>query len=244
MTKALAELQTLDLELQARGRVLSLGPGRPRATSLETLVRRQVSVEAEPSLCDVAARGLVRIVQAMIRAFPDNLFWDLDYMVASLLAQAQRAAAPAAALEEQVDAIVALQDQFGHATAISFRYVHDFLYGFDWARWVARDPAHRSSIGPFDARFVDVMRRRGEALLEAIDEGTDSKYPPLSDDRHRNPFGFSRAPRAEIVLHRHLARRSALPVEGWRPNAKPRWREDFTQLRLREAHALGLAAPD
>jgi hypothetical protein len=233
-------LEALDRELQARRGALSLGPGRPRATSLASLVARSTGADAEPAFVRAVSVGVARIAHAMLQAFPDNLFWDFDFLTASLVRHARAAQQQVADLEGQVDAIVELQEQFGHETAISFRYVHDFLYGFDWARWVAKAPPQRASVGPFDPRFIAVMHRRGVELLETIDRGGDAKYPPLAGERHRNPFGFSRAPRAEIVLHRHLARRGLIPVEAWRPNARPQWSRDFTELRRREAQALGL----
>jgi hypothetical protein len=239
MNASLTRVVALDRELEARGPVLSLGPGRPRATSLATLVRRHAST-GDAALDDETARGVDRIVRAMLQAFPDNVFWDLDLLVVRLVENARTTDCPLDVLREHVDAIIGLQEQFGHATAISFRYVHDFIYGFDWARWVARDPATRAEIGPFDPPFVGVMRRRGEALIDAIDQGSDPKYPPLRDERHRNPFGFSRAPRAEVVLHRHLARCGLIPVEAWRVDAQPKWRDDYTQMRRREAQRLGL----
>lgn len=242
--RLLTALDVLDAELDARGSVSSLGPGRPRATALAALVSRRLAGQLASSLAEVVAPGVARIVRAVREAFPDNLFWDFDHMVTSLVEQALAAERPAAAYEAGVDAIVGLQEQFGHQTVISFRYVHDFLYGFDWAKWVAKDPPTRAAVGPFDPRFVEVMRKRGEALLELIDEGTDSKYPPLSEGRHRNPFGFSRAPRAELVLHRYLARQGLVPVEGWREHAEPQWNRDFAELRRRAAHALGLTDMD
>jgi hypothetical protein len=241
--KALEGLRALDRALETRGAVGSLGPGRPRATALATLVTRLAAADSA-TLREAAAVGVERIVRAMLNAFPDNLLWDLDYLVVRLLAHARDAGHPASALARHADAIVSLQDQFGEATAISFRYVHDFLYGYDWARWVARKPGERSSVGPFDPPFIEVMRRRGEALLEAIDRDSDPKYPPLRDERHRNPFGFSRAPGDELILHRHLARRALIPVEAWRVDATPRWTKDFTALRRREAFGLGLGDPD
>ena len=245
MTSRSAGIEQLDRELEARGRTLSLGPGRPRATTLTALVSWQLpAADTKPELVASVEHGLCRIVRAILQAFPDNIFWDLDYMLACLIGDAGRAEHPVAAVEAAVESIVELQEQFGRETAISFRYVHDFLYGFDWARWVAKAPDEREAVGPFDPRFVDVMRKRGEELLETIDSGSDPKYPRLEDERHRNPFGFSRAPRAELVLHRHLARRAMIPVEAWRRDARPQWNRDFTALRQREALALGLAEPN
>ncbi|MCA9707587.1 MAG: aldo/keto reductase [Myxococcales bacterium] len=143
-------------------------------------------------------------------------------------------------LRRQCEQIAALQDLFGQGTAIRFRYVHDFVYGFDWAKWVARDPAARASVGPFEPPFLAFMLERGHQLLQLIADGRDRKYPPLPDDRPRNPFGFSREPEAEIALHQSLAADGLLPVEAWRVDAQPRWDRPYAELRRQRALALGL----
>lgn len=237
-------LEVLDAELEACGLVRSLGPGRPRARALADLAGALLADETRPAIWHALATGLCRLVEAVRAAFPDNIFWDFDYLAASLLAHARTRADPVAALDGSIDAIIDLQQQFGHRTVIHFRYVHDFLYGFDWAKWVRKSPTARASVGPFDPRFVDVMRRRGEELMELIASGTERKYPPLPSGHHRNPFGFSRAPQAELTLLRHLARNGLVPVEAWRIDAIPRWDRDYAELRRQEAMKLGLAGDD
>ena len=119
----------------------SLGPGRTRATSLEDIGHALLGSVAEP---DALARDLVRIAEAVHRAFPGNLFWDFDFLAACL------AKAEAGVRGEMTERIVALQARFGLSSPICFRYVHDFMYGFDWARWVQKAPDSRRGVGPFD----------------------------------------------------------------------------------------------
>ncbi len=196
----------------------------------------------EPAVgADALVDGLATIADAMERAFPHNIFGDLDYLAASLWRDAHEAAEGLAPyLRRECGRVAALQTLFGRETAIRFRYVHDFVYGYDWAKWVAREPRTRASYGPFSPQFLAFMEHRGQELLELIADGRDRKYPPLPDGRPRNPFGFSREPEAEIRLHRVLAQEGLLPVETWRLDAQPVWDRPFAELRRQRAVALGL----
>ncbi len=230
------DLDALDAEVRGAERLLTLDPVRPRASLPSELVAAAVHAHDPPALREAIARGTARLVRAIRRAFPRNLLWDLDLLVARQAALA-RAGADAEALLVR---IAELQELFGESGSIRFRYVHDFVYGFDWARWVARQPADRAAVGPYDPPFIERMHRRARELLDAIAQGTDATYPPLPQGRIRNPFGFSREPAAELALHRALAAAGALPVEAWRIDAVPRWNLDFEARRRREAAALGL----
>ncbi|MFK7990929.1 MAG: ferrochelatase [Sandaracinaceae bacterium] len=230
---AFPRLEALDRRLDERGVLrLTVAPGRTLATPLASLAR---SLDVGPELADALSDGLFRTVEAIGLHFPENVFWDLDGLVAT----AVREADSPVALSSAFDDIVALHALFGAQTPIRFRYVHDFVYGFDWARWTARDPASRAGIHPYSRRFLAVMLERGARLLEQIAEA-DRKYPPLSDARHRNPFGFSREPEDETRLHRALARDGMLPIEAWSTEAAAHWDRPYTELRDRQAEALGM----
>jgi hypothetical protein len=136
--------------------------------------------------------------------------------------------------------VIRLHRLFGQGTPIRFRYVHDFLYGFDWARWVARDPQKRSSVGPYDDVFLDYLEGRGHELLALI-ERDDAKYPTLRDAAPRNPFPFSREPEAEAEIHRSLARLGLIPVPAWSSEGKSTWDRPYVALREEEARRLGHA---
>lgn len=243
--QALGTLAAADAVLGAPWR--SLAPDRTHARTLVALGRALLEPEAaavtsDPEACLAFAEGLAAIALAMRDAFPLNLYGDLDHLAACLWRGA--AAAPAGAvafLRQQCARVVELQHLFGCTTSIRFRYVHDFLYGFDWAKWVAREPATRACVGPFSPAFLAAMHARGHELLGVIAGGHDRRYPPLPDARARNAFGFSREPADELVLHRHLAREGLLPVEAWRLDASPRWDRPFQALRREHAARLGLS---
>ena len=98
-------------------------------------------------------------------------------------------------MRETTELLVDVQARYGARSAIRFRYVHDFIYGYDWARWVAREPETRTAIGPYDPVFLQRMRHRADELLELI-QTNDKNYPQLEQNISRNPFGFSREPGA------------------------------------------------
>jgi hypothetical protein len=224
-------------ELYAVGAPASLG-GRSRARAPGELCELLLD-EGDRGWADAFAVGLSALAKAQREAFPENIFGDLDYLAASVLRQG-RESASTDLVEELFERLCALQAIYGEATAIRFRYVHDFTYGYDWAKWVRREPGQTGAVGPFDLEFLRYMQRRGDELLELI-AADDTKYPTLRDRRHRNPFSFSREPKAERRLFPELATRGLIPVETWRADALPRCEKDFAALRVACASELGLS---
>lgn len=248
---------TEQLERKA-GPLRSLDPAREHVTPLlQVHARALAELERHPNhsqltqrLAGPVAEGLCALALAQFEAFPGNLFWDLDLIAAAIVSQARtlEVAAAIAHVEDHFQRMADLQRLYGQATAINFSYVHDFVYGFDWAKWVAREPSlHADVPAPFSTRFLVYMHTRGHELLELIEQD-DSKYPSLPDDQARNPFEFSREPDAEITLHRELARRDLIPVPTWDAGAlsrdwATRWREPFAARRVEVAAELGLSLP-
>lgn len=240
---ALERLRAVDRELASVDR-LTLAPERAQARSLESIGEHLLGETSSMSseLTSTLAEGLCETAVAIRTHFPDNLFWDLDHLAASVLREAQRQVHPAAHARASFATIVEIHALFGRSTALRFRYVHDFMYGFDWAKWVARAPSTRRMVGPFDLAFLRAMRTRAGELLSLIETGRDEKYPPLQDRRHRNPFGFSREPEAELALHRDLAARRLIPVRAWTFDEPPEWNRAFAGARVARARALGFDA--
>ncbi|MCG8555094.1 MAG: ferrochelatase [Proteobacteria bacterium] len=228
-----------DAKLEAAvGEPGSLAPDRRRASLLSELSDALLRDQPAPIL-EAFGTGLASIARAQLCSFPGNLFWDFDFLAASLLFEAQRSPRPALQLRELCSMIVSLQDLFGQGTSVRFQYAHDFLYGFDWARWVRTEPRARAGCGPLSRPFLAALLQRGEQLLELIAKN-DPKYPRLAGDVPRNPFAFSRTPHDEERLMRHLAKHALIPVQAWNPRARPIWNLPFSQLRERQAQALGL----
>jgi hypothetical protein len=180
-----------------------------------------------------ACGQLARVAAAVLENFPENIFWDFDYLVDSLL----RLAAPER--ERFTQLVVALNRRFGRHTVIAFRYAHDFLYGYDWARWVKKSADARSAVGPFSMEFLASMNERGREL-EALIENNDAKYPRLPAGTARNPFSFSREPEDEQQLFIELAARGAIPVPAWQTVVELDYSRAYTQIREQTAEQLGL----
>lgn len=212
----------------------SLAPGREASRAVEEVV---ALVRAEGAAAAELTAALREIEEAAAAAFPDNIFWDLELLAAALLT------AGPGETRAQGRRIAGLQACYGHNTVIRFRYVHDFLYGYDWAKWVQREPGERADVGPFAPAFIDHQERRAHELeqLIAVD---DAVYPTLPEGQVRNPFPFSREPAAEALLLGELAASGLVPVAAWDPTAAPRWDRPFADLRVERARALGLALDD
>jgi hypothetical protein len=238
---ALDRLRATDVSLEARVTLSSLCPGRARATPLASLAEQLLPRNAPLEVAAAFAGSLSDIGEAIQRNFPGNLFWDLDFLAAWLLRIDGNAepAERAHAMERAARAIVSLHNLFSHASRIQFRYAHDFLYGFDWAKWVARAPEARAHVEPFGLEFVHGMQQRGAEILALIARD-DDKYPNINPGSDRNPFRFARDPRAEDLLHRDLAARGSLPLAAWSVAAEPVWDRPYAELRNERARALGL----
>lgn len=237
----MADLAALDVALAERTAFWTLDSSQARAKLPTAICDRVIQPEDSLAFKQAFIQGLVEALGAMLAAFPDNLLWDIEALAARQRAQALLDSDPAGRLRSLWRRVADLQHLFGVKGPIRFRYIHDFVYGFDWAKWVAKDPDGRASVGPYDAAFIERMHRRGGELLTLIDAG-DAKYGPLPDEGARNPFGFSREPEDELALHRRLAAEGSLPVHAWTRDAVPDWRRPYAQLREEAAEALRISA--
>lgn len=228
-------LAAVDAALDARAPRRSLAPDRARARTLSELAARVAPRCASAALAARLADGLATVAETFADDFPENVFWDLDRLAATL------ATAPdAAALDAQLDRLAALSRAFGRRSTIRFRYLHDFLYGFDWCRWVAKAPEARQAIGPFDPELLGYLTVRAREL-EALIAADDAKYGRLADAASwRNPFAFSREPDDEARLHLTLAARDLVPVRAWTFDDDGRWRRPYAALRAAVADELGV----
>lgn len=232
----------LDTMLTERGiRPLSLHPHRHLATSFSELgeVVGQSPNVFPPVI--LFRDALKNILEAIFTNFPENIFWDFDFFVASMLKQASTADRGGHRfLQEFDDKVVSLMKLFGSQSNIRFRYLHDFMYGFDWAKWVQKEPQSHQAIGPFSLKFLDYLLGRGHEILRLIAEH-DYKYHQLGDNSYRNPFGFSREPKDESYLLTCLAEKDLIPVATWNTSASPIWNKPFYQAREAISQKLRLS---
>lgn len=240
-TTALADFLAIDNQIKKSAiSYLSVAPDRDVPTSFKKLGEGAAGLIREEERLREIAFYLQEIVAAVLRNFPENIFWDFDYLTSVLVAAAlEDKHTNEKTLAATAEKIVLLNDIFGENTRIRFRYVHDFLYGYDWAKWVGKSPGKNANVQPYDIPFLDYMIQRGKELFELI-AANDSKYHKLRGAGHRNPFGFSREPEAEKQLFRQLAREDQMPLVAWEFNGAVEWQRPFAEIRKQQAISLGL----
>ncbi len=209
---------------------LSLKPQQKFTTNFSEIGNLITAQIQEEELIIVFRDTLARILSSALNNFPDNIFWDLDFLVSSMLKQALMAERIDAFIDNFGDKIVYLMETFGRESEINFRYVHDFTYGYDWAKWVSKNPRERSHLEPFCLDFLDYLLTRGQEILYKISID-DAHYHRLQNNNYRNPFRFSREPEDERRLLTYLADNQLIPVATWNWNAQPTWKKPFHKIR-------------
>ncbi len=233
--------QSLDEILaQQSVNLLSLNPQKKIITSFAEMGNMVAEETTDIQIITTLQETLESIVDSQLQNFPENIFWDFDFLVSSMLRQALVADEGAVSfLKTFGEKMVSLTEMFGINTEIRFRYVHDFIYGFDWARWVQKDPKNRANIEPFSLIFFDYLLTKGKELIQRISHGQVICYK-LCDTGYRNPFSFSREPEDEYRLLTYLAQKQLIPVEVWNWNATPVWNKPFQEIRQQIALKLDI----
>ncbi|ABA24472.1 conserved hypothetical protein [Trichormus variabilis ATCC 29413] len=225
---------------QASVDLLTLNPQKRMITSFVELGQKITQETTNSQIINALIKTLEIIVYAQLKNFPGNIFWDFDFMVSSMLRLALLENDGAVDfLETFGQKMVSLTELFGGKSEIRFRYVHDFTYGFDWARWVQKDPKNRVTIEPFSLIFLDYLLDKSEELRQRIHQGRSQSYK-LCATGFRNPFTFSREPEDEYRLFTHLAQDKLIPVPAWSWNASPVWNQPFEEMREQLALKLNI----
>ena len=220
---------------------LSLNPQKTLATSFVELGSLVTEKTNDIQLITFFQNTLERIISAYLDNFPENIFWDFDFLVSSMFRQALVADDAIEFLKCFGNKIVSLLELCGIKTKICFRYVHDFMYGFEWARWVQKEPETRAHEEPFSLNFLDYLLAKGEEILHLICHNKANHYKPC-EKGYRNPYCFSREPEDEHRMLSYLAVNQLIPVTAWNWNAQPVWNKPFQQLR--EQLSLKLNIPN
>ena len=215
----------------ATARSYSLNPQAEKIPGLDEVIE---GVQGE-SRQDIA-RGLVNLAVCSNAHFPENIFFDVRYL-ATWLDQNTRPCAEARSwLSQYFLLLQELFTLFGNSTPIRFRYVHDFLYGYDWSRWIQKHPED-AQWHPYSLEFLHIMQRRGHEILAEI-HPDHAVYPPVGEAVHRNRFAFNREPEHERALLKELAATGRLPMEAWASPAGPLATTDFHGDREQVAQGL------
>ncbi len=210
---------------------LSLNPRKNVATSFRDIGTIVAERTDDTQLVQCLFSTIKAILSAQLKNFPENIFWDFDFMIHSMLEQALSYSEGAIKfLEEFADKVIELMSICGCEREIRFPYVHDFMYGFDWARWVQKDPVNRANTQPFSPIFLDCLCNKGKELLHRISIN-DARYHQICTSSYRNLFRFSRDPKDEYKLLTYLAQYQLIPVAAWNWNAATVWNKPFDQLR-------------
>ncbi|MBT29401.1 MAG: hypothetical protein CMO01_07030 [Thalassobius sp.] len=219
----------------------SLSPEKREATTYYELGRDLYFEEKDEKLCLEFCEIFHEVTKTELYHFPRNIFWDMDFIFFSAYREMKDMATNYGKfLEDFLEIMQKLLDVFGGHSTIKFQYIHDFSYGFDWAKWVKKDKANRKNIGPFSLRFLNRMFHRGEELVELIKQN-DAKYYQLGKkENYRNPFNFRREPNEETALLEHLARAGDIPVFCWDKSASPQWQTSFDIKRKIASQQLGI----
>lgn len=217
----------------------SLNPQKSLCTKFEVLGDLAVQTCPDKNIITALKNSLEQILIAQIKNFPKNIFWDFDFLVAYLVQKTSQNPQDAISyLEIFANKIIALMDLYGNHHVICFRYVHDFSYGFDWARWIKKQPQKRNQIEPFNTIFLDDLLKRGQQMSKAIANDENDTYRSCNN-LYRNSFNFSREPEAEFQLMTLLASYHLIPVPTWNWNATPTWEKPFDQLREQISLKIG-----
>ncbi len=220
--------------------LLSLSPQKTLITSFTELEKFIAEQNTDIQLITTIQETLESIVRTQLQNFPENIFWDFDFLVSSMVRQALNADEGAIPfLKVFGEKMVCLTEMFGNKTEMRFRYVHDFMYGFEWARWVQKEPQTRAHIEPFSLVFLDYLLVKGKELLQRINHGQVVSYK-LCETGYRNPFTFSREPEDEYRLLTYLAEEELIPVAVWDWNASPVWNKPFQEMRQQLALKLNI----
>ena len=233
--------QSLD-EILAQHSVnpLTLNPHKTLITSFVELENLITAITTDQEIIVALRDSLELIIYAQVQNFPENIFWDFDFMVGSMVRQALVADEGAVSfLKSFGHKMVLLIELFGIKKEIRFRYVHDFIYGFDWARWVKKEPQSRSHSEPFSLVFLDNLLIKGEKLVKHINYGQVTSYN-LGNTGYRNPFDFSREPEDEHLLLTSLAKEKLIPVEACNWDISPVWNQPFQEMRQQLALKLNI----
>ncbi|WP_306557610.1 hypothetical protein [Nostoc sp. 'Peltigera malacea cyanobiont' DB3992] len=135
--------------------LFSLNPQKTLMTSFAELGNLIAEQNTDIQIITTIQQTLESIVRTQLENFPENIFWDFDFLVSSMLRQALTAEEGAINfLKIFSKKMICLTEMFGNKTEMRFRYVHDFMYGFDWARWVQKEPQNRAHVEPFSLVFL------------------------------------------------------------------------------------------
>lgn len=221
------------------GEVASLNPQNKVCTSFEELLETLPNTHTFQLSTFIDSLSI--IVKEELLHFPNNIFWDKNYFLSYFVYQITQipVTEQESYISKYVQMYVSLLELFGNTSTIRFQYLHDFTYGFDWAKWVRNDSKNRNTILPFSMTFLQRMYHRGKELEQLIQKN-DELYPSITRSEFRNPFQFQRSIECEFLLFKQLASKECIPIIAWEQNGSVDWKKNYSELREIEAKNQGL----
>ena len=204
----LEKIHSLDKKAKKYNFFYSLDPKKTRPSTPSQVIAA-FGKNLEKKEKENFSQNAIDIFLSQEENFPLNIFWDMDYLISYLASKKT---------EQERNyfskRVIKLNEIYGKKGVLNFSYTHDFIYGFDWFRWVQKDYEERKNTEPFGELFLDYLTNRATELKQLI-EINDKKYPKLERNQPRNPFSFARDPQNEIKLHLSLAFMGKIPLKAW-----------------------------
>ncbi|GBF49660.1 hypothetical protein LPTSP4_11760 [Leptospira ryugenii] len=221
----------------------SLCPGREKASSFVSLAKSFEQFDFTIEEKETIQECFSQIIFTAMEHFPENIFWDFDFVFYQMLVDSNKSEQGVKGYWIEFSKRIGdIFCTFGIQSKIKFRYIHDWLYGYDWLKWTLEKKREAEDPSPLGIPFLSYIRDRGLGLLELIDRD-DRNYPDLGGV-FRNPFFFSRSKEEEILLHTSLSSSAYIPIEAWKSKAFPRCDRNYSLLRLERAKELNLLPND
>jgi hypothetical protein len=222
----------------------SLNPRQKLASSFASMSSALATLDLTKAELDLVNRFFKTTIRLFIKNFPENIFWDFDYFVFQIVQSGlQNRSEFELYLNKKQNLVEKILEIFGQHSSIRFRYIHDFIYGYDWQKWYKDIRIEINDPSPFGFSFLEYILNRGIEIQSLIEQD-DKKYGKIAKSQNRNPFFFRREPEDEISLLQNLAESGDLPIQAWELRAIPDAGKNYSMIRTQRAKSLNLPKND
>lgn len=217
----------------------SLNKTQSKAINLPVLKTEIIKWELSKLELNFYENVVIEICNSIQDNFPQNIFYDLDYLFYQILQESKTSEIGfEPKLNEFQNSLNSIFTIFGIHSSVKFRYIHDFIYGYDWLKWTLEKKGSQEIESPLGEPFLNYITNRGKELENLI-EGNDKNYPVLNEP-FRNPFLFVRSTQEEEILHSNLSIDHLIPLEAWNLFAIPKSDKNYSEIRTKRALELGI----
>jgi hypothetical protein len=223
----------------------SLNPLKETPTSFQDLLNYIATDDPSHEDLELIHSFFQGCINSIILNYPENIYWDMDFLFCHVyrqLTEKKNYSEKQTWLKELGSRVKHIMEIFGSQSKIQFRYIHDFLYGFDWCKWNRKleETGEEVEYNPFGEEFLSYIENRGLEIQKMI-ENNDKNYVPMESGKYRNPFVFKRETEQEIAILSNLALTGDIPIFAWKSDAKFNSKKDYSLIRKERAIQLGIA---